>query len=459
MFKFITFSVATWEKLLNKLLPKVTSNSVDLKKFLAKAIAGTFSIRVLNIGLAYIVSLILTHLLGADGYGSYVYALALIGFLQIPSMLGINSLITREIAIYQTQRKWGLAKGLVRWANINILSLSLAIGFGSGLIIWQFQDKFKVENINVLLIALLLLPLSNFLKIKESQLQGVGHIVKGQLPDVIIRPILLIILFPSFYFLFKRQFNPTWAISIYVLATGICLVSMSLIIARAIPQKITQSVPEYNNRFWLKEAIPMLLISSMYLINNETDTLMLGVLTSSTSVGIYSIANRGASLMNFILSVFNVAIAPTIASLYAAGDRKKLQKLVKQSANMVLLTSLPIALVLIVFGQWFLGMFGQEFIQGQAVLNILCIGKLINASTGAVALLLNMTGYQKYTFIGVAISAILNIILNAAFIPYWGAEGAAMATAVSTVIWNILLVFFVQRKLNINMNPLNFIQK
>lgn len=458
MFKFITLSVATGEKLLNRFLPKVTSNSVDLKKFLAKAIAGTFSIRILNIGLAYIVSLILTHLLGADGYGSYVYALALIGFLQIPSMLGINSLMTREIAIYQTQEKWGLAKGLVRWANTNILLLSLAIAVCFGLIIWQFQDKFKVESVSVLLIALLLLPLSNFLKIKESQLQGVGHIVKGQLPDVIIRPIILIILFPSVYFLFQKQFNPTWAISIYVVATGICLVIMSLIIARAIPQQITQSLPEYNKSFWLKEAIPMLLISSMYLINNETDTLMLGVLTSSTSVGIYAIANRGASLMNFILSVFNVAIAPTIASLYAAGEKKKLQKLVKQSANMVFLSSLPIALVLIVFGQWFLGMFGQEFIQGQAVLNILCIGKLINASTGAVALLLNMTGYQKYTFIGVAVSAILNIILNATFIPYWGAEGAAIATAISTVIWNILLVIFVQRKLNINMNPLNFIQ-
>jgi O-antigen/teichoic acid export membrane protein len=67
-----------------------------------------------------------------------------------------------------------------------------------------------------------------------------------------------------------------------------------------------------------------------------------------------------------------------------------------------------------------------------------------------------MTGYQKYTFIGVAVSAILNIILNAALIPQWGAEGAAMATAISTVVWNILLVSFVQKKLNIKMNPLSF---
>jgi O-antigen/teichoic acid export membrane protein len=456
MFNFMTSWVDLWGKFSSRLLQKISPNSVDLKKFLAKAIAGTFSIRVLNIGLAYAVSLILTHLLGADGYGSFVFALTLIGFLQIPSLLGTTSLITREVAIYKTQEKWGLAKGIVRWADLNVLGLSLGLSLITGLIIWQFHGQLKVNNISIILISLILLPISNCLKIRESQLHAIGHIIKGQLPDVIIRPILLIVAFTIFYFLFREEFNPTWAMVIYVAATAICLVVMILTVVRVIPSQIKEAKPEYNRRFWFQEALPMLLINSMYLINNETDTLMLGVLSSSTAVGIYSIANRGASLMNFILSVFNVSIAPTIASLYAAGDKQRLQKLVKQSANLVFLSSLPIALLLIIFSKWFLGMFGAEFIQGQAVLSILCLGKLINASTGAVALLLNMTGYQKYTFMGVAVSAILNVILNAAFIPQWGAEGAAIATAISTVIWNILLVIFVQKRLNINMNPLSF---
>lgn len=456
MLNFVISWIDNWSKSSSKLLQKVSPNSIDLKSFLAKAIAGTFSIRILNIGLSYVISVFLARLLGADGYGSYVYGLTLIGFLQIPSLFGTSSLITREVAIYKTQEKWDLAKGIVRWANTNVLWLSFATTILAGLIIWQFQDNFKVDNISVIFLSLMLLPLSNCLKIRESQLQGIGHIVKAQFPDVVIRPILLIILFGSFYFLFKEEFNSTWAMGIYVLATGICLVVISLTVARVIPIKIAEAKPQYNRRFWFQEALPMVLINSMYLINNETDALMLGVLTSSTAVGVYSIANRGASLMNFILSVFNVSIAPTIASLYAAGEKEKLQKLVKRSSNLVFFSSLPIALVLIVFGQWFLGMFGQEFTQGQSTLTILCVGKLINASTGAIALLLNMTGYQKYTFIGVAVSAVLNIILNAALIPQWGAEGAALATAISTIVWNILLVIFVQKRLNINMNPLSF---
>ena len=456
MFSILTFWIESVKRIARNLFNKISPNSANLQKILAKAIAGTFSIRLLNIGLAYIVSILLARLLGADGYGSYIYALALVNFLKIPTMLGMNPLIIREVSAYQAREKWGLAKGIVRWTSWVIFLLSLLSAIVAGLLVWQFQSQLKVDSIAVILVALISLPLANLLKVKESQLHAFKHIVKAQLPEVIIRPILLISLLSILYFLFREQLDSTWAIGVYVLATGICLIVISIVIDRVIPKQIVTAKPEYRPKFWLNEAFPMLLTGSMYLINNQTDTLMLGVLTNSASVGIYSIANRGASLMNFVLSVFNVSLAPTIASLHAKGEKEKLQKIVTKSANLVLLSSLPIAVVLIFFGKWFLAMFGQEFVRGQTVLSILCIGKLINASTGAVALLLNMTGYQKYTFIGVAVSAVLNVILNASLIPQWGAEGAATATAISTVVWNILLVIFVQQRLKINMNPLSW---
>jgi Na+-driven multidrug efflux pump len=44
---------------------------------------------------------------------------------------------------------------------------------------------------------------------------------------------------------------------------------------------------------------------------------------------------------------------------------------------------------------------------------------------------------------------LLNIILNATLIPLWAGEGAAIATATSMMLWNILLVWFVYKRLNI----------
>ncbi|NET91585.1 MAG: oligosaccharide flippase family protein, partial [Kamptonema sp. SIO1D9] len=201
---------------------------------------------------------------------------------------------------------------------------------------------------------------------------------------------------------------------------------------------------------WLRSALPMLLIGSLYIVNNQTDTVMLGAMKDSEAVGIYTVANRGASLITFVLVAFNTSLAPTFASLYAQGDKRRLQRVVTKGCRMVLLAALPIAFALIAFGYWFLLLFGAEFVQGQTALTILSFGQLANAATGSVALLLIMTGHERDTAIGISASALLNIILNAILIPQWGVEGAATATATSTFFWNIILVVFAQKRLQIN---------
>jgi len=42
------------------------------------------------------------------------------------------------------------------------------------------------------------------------------------------------------------------------------------------------------------------------------------------------------------------------------------------------------------------------------------------------------------------------VILSFVFIPLWGAVGAALATAISIVCWNVLLVGLAYKRLGIN---------
>ena len=57
-----------------------------------------------------------------------------------------------------------------------------------------------------------------------------------------------------------------------------------------------------------------------------------------------------------------------------------------------------------------------------------------------------MTGKQvvfmKILFAG----AILNIILNYILIPIWGINGAAIASMVSIIFWNMSMVIFINRE-------------
>jgi O-antigen/teichoic acid export membrane protein len=138
-----------------------------------------------------------------------------------------------------------------------------------------------------------------------------------------------------------------------------------------------------------------------------------------------------------------------IARLYAAGEIERLQRVVTTAARAVLLVSLPIAAPLILFGDWLLSFFGPNFTTGRTALAILTAGQLFNVAIGSVGQLLVMTGHEGDAARGIGIGALLNIVLCAALIPRWGMEGAATATATSTIAWNLLMAVWVYKRLRI----------
>ncbi len=432
---------------------KSLGKETSLRSFLAKAVAGTFGLQVANAGFAYISTLLLARFLGAAGYGSYAYALAWLGLLSIPALLGLPGLITREVSVYQAKSHWGLAKGLLIWANKVVFLMSLAIALLFAVAIWRFANS-DPQTISVLVIAAIALPLGTLTQLRQPTMQALNRIVLGQLPELLIRPLLLISLLSGSYLALGKNLTAPWAMGLYVMANGVAFLVGTWFLQRSLPAIYKEVSAEYEPGVWLRSALPMLLIGGMYVVNNRTDTIMLGIMRDQAEVGIYSIASQGSSLLSFVLIAFNTSLAPTFASLYSEGNISRLQKIVTKSSQMILLATLPMCLGLVVFGTYFLSLFGAEFVQGKGVLVILIVGQFFNAATGSVALLLTMTNYERDVAFGVTASAVLNVILNAVLIPYSGPEGAAIATTVSRIAWNVLLVFLVYKRLGIRSTAL-----
>jgi O-antigen/teichoic acid export membrane protein len=93
--------------------------------------------------------------------------------------------------------------------------------------------------------------------------------------------------------------------------------------------------------------------------------------------------------------------------------------------------------------------FGPEYAGGYLALVVLATGQLLNAAAGSVGALLNMTGHARDTVAGLLAGAILNATLNLVLIPLYGIEGAAYATAITFVFWNVLLHRKVRQRLGI----------
>lgn len=420
-----------------------------LRSYLVQGAAWSFALKIAATGLAFITSIILARTLGAEGYGTYTYALALVGLLGVPATLGLPQLVLRNVAAYQTRSEWGLMRGLLRRANQAVLLTSFGIGVIALLVSLVLRNHFNPTILTAFWIALSTLPLGAVNALRSATLRGLGFVVLGQLPDSLIRPFSFLALVVTTYLLLGTRFNSSWAVGAQVGAAAIALSLGMFMLVRHMPEEMKDTPPEYDSRAWVRSALPFLFLGGMQLINNQTDIVMLGALQGAEVVGIYRVATRAAQLVVFILVAANTVLQPTVAKLYAVRDMERLQRVATQSARVVLLVSVPIAVVLIVFGRWILLIFGQEFTSGATALAILSVGQLVNAAMGSVGLILNMTGNERDTVKGVGIAALVNVALNAILIPLWGINGAATATATSLVVWNLILAVQVVRRLGI----------
>lgn len=97
-----------------------------------------------------------------------------------------------------------------------------------------------------------------------------------------------------------------------------------------------------------------------------------------------------------------------------------------------------------------LAVFGPEFSASYLPMIILAVGQLLNVASGPVGTILSMSRQERFVGIGMSVSVICNILLNYLLIPRYGINGAAIATAVSVGIWNLLMVVFAKRILGVN---------
>jgi O-antigen/teichoic acid export membrane protein len=399
---------------------------LKLKERLIRDATGSLGLRVASIALSFLTSIILARWLGKNGFGVYTYAMTWPAVLGIPATLGFNNLLVREVAVYSSQSAWGLMRGLLQWTNAIVLIVSSLIALVAIAIILTLKQVGEPQLLLSLCVAMISLPIVSLTSLRLATMKGLHRVVLGQMPENLLAPLLFIILTISSYWFLRNQENiPVWVMTLKVVALAITFVVGVVLLAGVLPQEVKDAIPEYKIKTWLKDGLPFILLGGLAVINTRIDILMLGALKGAGAVGIYAVVSRVTSLIVFALGILNSVISPTFATLYAEGKREQLQRLVTRTTRLISLFALVMTVVLIGLRYWILQLFGAEFIQGQTALIILSIGYLVNAMTGSVGLLLNMTRHANFSAATVALAAFLNICLNWLLIPRWGVNGAA----------------------------------
>lgn len=417
---------------------------------------GTLGIQFGNMILTLATSLILARILKASGLGVYKYAMSWVNLLVILSLFGYDVLLIREIAIYKSMAKWDRIREVLKSSRHSILinsSIIIAIAIAI-----NYSVPADIEKKIVFSFALLLVPLISLTRIYTGTLQGFQFVVTSQIPNLLFKP-LLIFLTITVFFTLNFALTPLMVIIIRILIGTLALILSVLILKIKIPFPPSKNHIVDKKWYWSKRAFPFYMISFMYVINSQTDILMLGALKTSADVGIYGIVGRGAFLILFVLMAANKVFSPQFAKLYAQKRLDDLQNLFNKSTIMIMVGSLPIALILIFFGDRILSIFGSEFIIGYKALVILSISQLITVFLGPQSRLFVMSGFENISAFIIGSGAIVNIILNVLFIPAYGINGAALATAISSIYIKIFISIMIFRKIGIHPFLFHFIIK
>ncbi len=395
--------------------------------------------------MTFALAVLLARFLGSGGYGIYALAFAWANFLLTPAILGLNTFLVRGIAVYEVEGQWSLMKGLLFRTNQLVLLTSTTIAVCGTIIavIWlspSFRGPFCV--------AMLLVPLTALTLLRQGAMQAFGRVVKGQLPEFMIRPLLIIVGVVALEFV--GRLTPTTALVSNVTGVGVAFIVGALVLRRALPAALRSISPEFVTREWLRASLPMMLIAGVWTANNYATTLLVGMLDGSRAAGVYSVVQKAAEVIILVLIATNMPLAPAVARLHAQGDREGLEQTTEHMARVTLMVSAPIAVVLMAFPHLYLDLFGTSFHTGATALIILAFGQLVNAAAGPSGNVLNMTGQERVAVRGVAAGLVANVVLAIVLVPPLGVTGGAVAFATSLVLWNTALVILARRRVGVN---------
>ncbi len=389
---------------------------MELKKFrnkLFESLIGNLLMFVLNL----LLPMVLSRIYGVEVYGNYVYGMTIVSISMFVASLGMDTGLLYFIP--KTGKKYVSASFLV---NI----------FTSGMVIIILYTTMPAKIHPYFGLIWLLSAEQLFFSIFRAR-----HHIKQFFIIKSILGIGGIILISSLLYIISGSNEINIVLAAYLSALISCFVYFLLC------KDMFSSL--HMKKEFITYSMAIILGGVMSLLINYIDIVMIEAMLSSKDVALYKVGTDLAQTPSIFLRVVNTVFPPLISKLYHEGKVDEVRKLYEKLTRYLVLVSSIVIIMILVFWKPLLSLYGLEYIDAKMVLIYRSIGQLVNASVGSVWYIVLMTGHPRIRFVGVLISAILNVSLNYLLIPVMGIEGAAFASMCSTVFVNILGFFIVKK--------------
>ncbi len=390
---------------------------------------------------------------GAEGVGIYSLFNVLVSLFAILCTLGMASSTMQFIPKFLSKYEYGNLKRLAWYhfivsGSLSVL-ISLVLYLNSSFLSMLFFQSYSNEKL--IRIIAVFLPFYTMFLIGNNYIRGLSFIKLFEYfrsAHVQMLGLIGIIIITTYctstcsVSRFLEFIEPNY---ISVLISGV-LFSLASILSWSVVfnflffvkhegHNVSEKILTLRNT--LSVSFPMLATAFSAIIMDRIDSLMLAYFYSNTEVGLYNVANKLAALVLFLIIPLISSVLTKISSAYWTQNTVKLNELINLTSRIMFWSSILVFFGLLIFSDFLLGLFGDEFIKAKMAMVFLSVGFFCNALFGLVEHLMNLSGNEKNLSLIFGFGLIINICLNYLLIPIYGIEGAAFSTMIGVLVWNI----------------------
>lgn len=405
---------------------------------IAKNAGVMMAAQLITWGLTLLMTVFLSRMLGPTAAGKFHLANSLWGIAAIFAIFGMDLQLVKEIARKPEKTPELLGTSLY-------LRIFLYILASIGVVIYSHLAQYPSETLVVIYIVGVANFILQFSFTAELALKGLEKMEYISLAGIVTKFVLTV-----------------FTLIVLFLQLGVVVVALVGILA-ALVNFILQNYgmrrfTTIDMRFhWptaqqmLRDCFPFLVVNLIVTVYAQVDIVVISLLTNEAEVGWYGSADQLFGTFLFIPAVFNTAIYPALARMYANAP-DSLGVIMRKSFDLMILVAVPVGLgVLLIADQLVVLLFGEAFAGSGPVLAVMGIVLILTYQNMLLGRFFMAVDRQKvYSYIMAAALA-ATIPLDLIFIPWTkqafnnGAIGGGMSFVVTELLILVLALWMLPK--------------
>lgn len=402
-------------------------------------LAGRFFSLLLNLAVQVLVVRFFSKL----DYGAFAFALSIVSVSATALALGMDKTLGRYVAIYHQNRDLPKLFGSICVALTLITSLGFVCIGIVGVVGLVFGVPLLGDGLasGLLLVLILLAPLNAL----DSVIVALFGVFASPVSIVwrrhVAGPLLKL---GSVIAVIVMSGNIYWLAAGQVIALSLGAMLGVLLLAGLFRRdeslrNALQTRWEYPTRELLSHSLSLMSTDIVMLLRSSMAIIFLEFMNGNAAVAEYRAVSPLARLNEVVVTTLAVLFIPAASRLFARQDAAAINSMYWHTASTLAVLSFPIfAATFVLSGPVTVLLLGEQYRTSAAVLGILAFAYYIHTSLGFNSQMLRVYGRIRVVVVTDVVAASVAVLGYLLLIPSYGPTGAAIATAVSLVLHNLL---------------------